>query len=323
MRRMNHRMITPLLLLALPACEVEATRVVTFVPPDMPEGLALEPGGTLLVSMALTGEVRRIDTRDGTGEKVAQIPLGQCAPNPLPPFISGIAVDAQSNAYVVANTCEADLRGVWKIAAETGEASLHASFAPSVAANGLTIHGDTIYVADSISGDILAAPVAGGALEVAFSDPLLAPTGAVVQGVMLPGSNGIQWFKDSLYVANSSSGDIVRIALDGSEIVTHANVATGCDDFAIDGLGTLLCATDAFHTLLAIFPNGASEIVLDASDGLDGPTSAIFGPRFGSEDDVAPYFTVYVASAAFPLFEGTGNGPSLITFEWPVEGAPR
>lgn len=316
-------MIAPLLLLALPACEVAATRVVTFVPPDMPESLTVEPGGTLLVSMALTGEIRRIDPRDGSGEKVAQIPLGLCAPDPLPPFISGIGVDSDGNAYVVANTCDSALRGVWKIAAETGEASLHANYPASVAANGLAIHADTIYVADSISGDILAGPVAGGALTVMFSDPLLAPTGAVVQGVMLPGSNGIQWFEDSLYVANSSSGDIVRIRFDGSEIATHANVETGCDDFAIDALGTLLCTTDAFHTLLAIFPDGTSGVVLDASDGLDGPTSAVFGPRFGVEDDVAPYFTVYVASAAFPLFEGTGNGPSLITFEWPIEGAPR
>jgi pimeloyl-ACP methyl ester carboxylesterase len=52
-----------------------------------------------------------------------------------------------------------------------------------------------------------------------------------------------------------------------------------CGDFAFDVNGYLYCATDPFQTVVKVAPDGTTELLLTAEDGLNGPTATCFGRR--------------------------------------------
>lgn len=96
---------------------------------------------------------------------------------------------------------------------------------------------------------------------------------------------------------------------------THAS-NVWCDDFAFDIIGNIFCATDPSNTLLRIYPDGTSVVVLSAADGLDGPTSAVFGTKG------ADIFNLYVTNAAYPFFSVT-HDPNVMKIAIGIPGAPR
>ncbi|HEX6861500.1 MAG TPA: hypothetical protein VF414_01730, partial [Thermoanaerobaculia bacterium] len=101
------------------------------------------------------------------------------------------------------------------------------------------------------------------------------------------------------------------------EIRVHAVMpaGAGCDDFALDVHGSIYCTTDPTNLLVRLDPDGTTEILLTAADGLDGPTAATFG-RTGHDR-----FNLYVTNAAFPFFSLT-HRPSLMRLHLAVPGAP-
>ncbi len=281
---------------------------------ETPEGLAFGPDGSLYVSLALTGEIRRI-APDGSQSTFALLPIGA----PLTPcfgFLAiqgAIAFDDDGNLYAAVASCNLPDRGVWKVAPD-GSAALLANLPATALPNGVAVHRGRIYVADS-QGLVWQVPVAGGTASVWADDPLLRPA----PNAPFPGPNGIQFFRGEMYVANSDQGTIlaIRVRPDGSagRLRVHASLPDdlGCDDFDFDVQGNLYCGTDPFGKLLAVHPDGSFDTLLTAADGLDGPTAALFG-RHGRDR-----FNLYIANAAFPFFTTTFR-PSVMRLQLPLPG---
>ena len=94
---------------------------------------------------------------------------------------------------------------------------------------------------------------------------------------------------------------------------THA-AGVFCDDFAFDVHGNLYCGTDPFNTVVRIAPDGATETILSAADGLDGPTAILFGRNHEG-------FDIYITNAAFPFFQvPPPRMPSVLRLKLEVHG---
>lgn len=285
---------------------------------ETPESVVIARDGSFYISLALTGEVRRI-APDGTQSTLAFLPIGA----PLTPcfnffaILGALTLDRHGNLYASVASCNLEDRGVWRITPE-GATSLVGNLPGEALPNGIELLGDSLYVADSALGVIWRLPVEGGAAEIWADDPLLKPA----PNAPFPGPNGLQFFRGELYVSNSDQGTILAIPIEHSgaagPLRVHASLPDdlGCDDFAFDVLGNLYCTTDPFNRLLRIRPDGSFETLLTAADGLDGPTSAAFG-RHGFDR-----FNLYITNAAFPFFTTTFR-PSLMRLHLPLPGAVR
>jgi sugar lactone lactonase YvrE len=280
---------------------------------ETPESIAIDRHDNIFLSLALTGEIRKI-APDGTQSTHAVLPIG-------PPLTScgsfigiqgALALDPHGNIYAALASCIPGDRGIWKVAPD-GSSQLLAALPPLALPNGVVYRRGHVYVADAELGLIWHAPADGSAPAAIWADdPLLKPSA----GHVFPGPNGLQVFHDEMYVSNSDQADIlaVKIEPDGSAgaIRVHST-GTPCDDFAFDEHGNLYCGTDPFGTLLKIAPDGSSQIVLTTADGLDGPTSVAFGRGENDEHDL------YIANGAFPFFSVT-HRPSLLKVHLGVAG---
>jgi sugar lactone lactonase YvrE len=300
---------------------------------ETPESLVIDDDGNIIVSMALTGELRKV-APNGTQSALAWIPLGQCAPNPFPPIMGALATDFLGNIYVGAATCDPANRGIWKVT-PSGTTSLVASLPPDALPNGIVVLGNFIYVADSGAPRIWRARITdtGAPATVWTTSPLLADPNPAD---FAPGANGLQSFLGSLYVANAGAATIVEIPFEqtnqgpfnfaagqasvkygpagsGAEVETDPGFV-GCDDFAFDVLGRIYCTTDPFQSVVRINLDGSLDTIMDAST-VDGPTAAIFGKKKDRR-------TLYVSNAAFPFFPPTGNGPSILKTTVNLPGYP-
>ena len=284
---------------------------------ETPESLAFDHAGNLYLSMALTGEIRRI-APDGSQSTFAVIPIGP----PLTPcfgflaIMGGLAIDSHDNVYVTAAACDLANRGVWKVS-PNGQAQILATLPAEALPNGIAFYHGRLYVADSFLGRVWVVPAEGGTAAVWFDDAaLLAPP----PGSPFPGANGLKIFRREVYVANSGAGTVVVIPIEGGdepgEPRIHANIpdGQGCDDFSFDVHGNLYCTTDPFRTLLRVAPDGSVTTLLTFADGLDGPTAT----AFGIHDE---QFDLYITNAAFPFFSTT-HQPSLMRLHLDVPGAP-
>lgn len=295
--------------------------VVSFDPiaRENPESIIVDRNGDFIVSIALTGEIRRI-TRDGQHSTVAVIPITDnpgvpCQADSLPGVLGAIVQDHRGVIYANAAACELENRGVWEVLPDGKRRRISPLPAGSLP-NGITLARGSIFVADSALGVVWKVSKEGGPAEVWSDHPLLAddPT------VFGPGPNGIQRFRGELYVANSGTAQIVAIPFEGfddaGEPRVHATMPFGCDDFAFDVLGNLYCTTDPSNRIVRVTPDGKSDVILTADDGLDGPTAAAFG-RFGQDR-----FNLYITNAAFPFFT-IANTPSIIKTNVGIPGAPN
>jgi sugar lactone lactonase YvrE len=302
-----------------PGAPSAAERIVSFnaAALETPENLVFDRAGNLYISLALTGEIRKV-TPDRVQSTFAQIPIGA----PLTPcggfigLLGGITIDEHGNFYVSAAVCDLANRGIWKITPD-GHASILAHLPADALPNGITLHHKTLYVADSALGRVWAVPVEEGAPTVWIQDDLL----FTAPGSPFPGANGIKVYHDEVYVSVSGAGTIVAIPFLHNDVAgaprihAHLPAPQGCDDFAFDVHGSLYCTTDPFLTLIRVDPDGSSHILLTAADGLDGPTATAFGIH--GEDR----FNLYITNGAFPFFS-TAHQPSLMRLHLDVPGAP-
>lgn len=292
--------------------------VVLFNPVQLeaPESIAISPSGDIFISLALTGEIRRI-APDGTQSTMAVLPIGPPLTLCGPFFnaVTGITLDPHGDLFVSVVSCELEHRGIWKVS-QDGSAEILATLPLASIPNGIAVHHGWVYVADSSQPFVWRVPVEGGEAEVWLDSPLLAST---VPG--LPGANGLQVFRGEVYVSNSTQGTILAIPFepDGSAGTPRIHgvmpEGTGGDDFAFDVHGSLYCTTDPTNLLVRMDPDGSTHILLTAADGLDGPTSATFG-RTGADR-----FNLYINNGAFPFFSTT-HRPSLMRLHLEVPGAP-
>jgi sugar lactone lactonase YvrE len=266
---------------------------------ENPESIVFDRLDNAYVSLAMTGEIRKISP-DFQQSSLAFLPIeGPCAPKHA--VALGLTLD----------------QGLWRVDRQSGALEQVARAPSATVLNGIDVHGDWIYAADTFDGRIWRAPVAGGELEIWADDPLLKrPEGAVY-----PGPNGLRYFRGEIFVAVSTRGTVVAIPVrpggGAGRARVHATLPPeqGCDEFAFDVLGSIYCTTDPFNTVVRLDPDGTTEILLTEADGLDGPTSAAFGRRGRNRKNL------YVTNAAFPIFTTTFR-PSLMRLPLDVPGAP-
>jgi sugar lactone lactonase YvrE len=279
-----------------------------------PESIAIDRSDNIYLSLALTGEILKI-APDGTRSSFATMPLGG------PPFTpcggifglsTGLALDHQDNLYVNVASCDPASRGVWKVAPD-GTAQILATLPMTALPNGLAYDSGQLYVADSFGGVVWRVAASGGApAEVWSADPLL--------GNAHLGANGIQVYQHGLYVSNTGLETIVSIpfAADGSPgpATVHAT-GVACDDLALDVHGNIYCAGHTPDSLVRIAPDGSSQVLLTAADGLQLPTAAAFG-RSGADQQA-----LYLTNGAYPFAVPPPQHPSLMRVEIGVPGYPR
>jgi hypothetical protein len=305
---------------------------------ETPESVATDFDGNLYVSLALTGEIAKIDS-NGVRTPLAFLPLGnpQDCLGPFPGIMGAIAINpVTKDLYVPVNSCDLASKGVWRVS-QDGSSDLVASLPPDALGNGIALRLGRVYVSDSASTRIFRAETSGNGspAEVWTMEPLLADPDPFD---IIPGANGLQFYGGKMWVANAGAASIVSIDLDlpgdgsgdiqpgdaevvfgptpDAKWVTDPQTMPGCDDFAFDLFGKIYCTTDPFQTVVTLNQwNGDVDVIFDATDGLDGPTAAAFGR--GQDRN-----TLYISNANFPFFPSTGNGPSISKTELPVGGWP-
>jgi sugar lactone lactonase YvrE len=307
-------------------------KTVALFDPDAsetPESVQIDRQGNAYVSLALTGEIRKI-APDGTQSTLARLPLHadvQPCENALGAAgIAGLALDYQGNVYVGVNSCRAARLGIWKVTPD-GQRSLLAPlpgdlFPPGMAQpNGIAYHRGWLYVADSSLGLVWRVHADGQSpAEVWSDDELLAHPPNPQPGI--PGPNGLQIFDKEVYVSVSSRAHVVAIPIkrDGSAGRARVHVdELGFDDFAFDVEGNLYGTTNFVGNMVVrVTPDGRTKDILTADDGLDGPSAAAFGVCNDAN-------VLYITNAAFPFFPGPGpeRRPSLMRLRIGIPGEPR
>ena len=308
--------------LAAGASAADLSTVALFNPAafETPESVQFDRHGNAYISMALTGEVRKL-APDGTQTTLAFLPI---RPDVQPcgnafglPIAGAIALDHQGNVYASVNSCNPAQLGVWKVS-PAGALSLVAGLPQGAAPNGIAYHDGWLYVADTLLGRVWRIHSDGtGAPEVWTADSLLTPLFIP----LVPGPNGLQVFRGEVYVAVSDRAHVAafRINEDGTAGPGRVHASgIGLDDFAFDVHGNLYGTTDPSNTVVRVSPDGTQTVLLTAADGLDGPTAAAFGVGKDSK-------SLYITNAAFPFFPGPGptRRPSLMRLEVGIPGQPR
>ena len=294
----------------------DAETLILFDPegPENPESIVFDRHDNAYITLALTGEIRKVD-RHGQMTSLAFLPIGAPCP-PQPTVALGLALDRRDRLYVAISACDPSNQGIFRVDTQTGDYELLANAPSTTVWNGIDVHRGYLYAADTFDGLVWRIPLSGGIAEIWADDPLLKrPPGA-----LFPGPNGLKFFRGEIYVANSSTGDVVAIPIEPNGGPGAARVAVtlpfpqGCDEFAFDVRGSIYCTTDPFNTVLRLDRDGTVETLLDASNLLDGPTSCAFGRRGQNRKNL------YITNAAFPQFTTTFR-PSLMRIRNRLPGA--
>ncbi|CAO5242328.1 SMP-30/gluconolactonase/LRE family protein [Frankia sp. AgKG'84/4] len=251
-----------------------------------PEGIALEPDGSALISLTNASSVVRVR---GTGrvELLGALPRTGACPILQGSFSSGIARAADGTIYVVNCTGNAD-SGVWRIRGH-GSPEQIAHLPADAFPNGLTLDERTgnLYIADSNLGVVWKVPRAGGVPVVWAKGPELAR-------VDLFGANGITVRGRYVWVSNTDTGTIVKIpvAPNGSAgpiQTVVSGIAGGLDNFTVFGRDdAILAAVNGTSEVVLLRRGQAPQVVLTAADGLSNPTHVQLRGN-----------TVYVSNGAF------------------------
>jgi sugar lactone lactonase YvrE len=303
-----------------PAAASPAVETIKLFDPSLgetPESIQFDRRGNFVVSLALTGEVRRIG-RDGSEQTLAFVPL---RPDLQPcgnafglPIMGALALDPHDNVYVAVAPCDPGAIGLYRIPAAGGAPVRIAALPADALPNGVAYRAGWLYVADSNRGAVWRIAADGSSTSVWTADPLLAPLPD-----FFPGPNGLQIFHDEVYVAVSDRAHVVAFPIQADGSAGPGRIHTsgiGLDDFAFDVEGNLYGTTDPFNTVVRVAPDGSQQVLLTAADGLDGPTSCAFGVHGGDRK------TLYVNNAAFPFFSTT-HRPSILGVDIGIPGKPR
>jgi len=242
---------------------------------QMPENVTLLPDGTADVTFAAAHQVAQI-TPQGTTRILATLPApadgGVHTPVLGFALTTGIVRTPDGTLYVLYATGTADLTGLWRI--RPGQAPQRIAALPADGLpNGLALDRSSkqLYITDSVLGTVWTVPTTGGTPTAWSSAPELASTGFL-------GANGAKVHNGSLWVTNLDQGTLLRIPIGAANRAgapqVRASGLVGLDDFTFTGRGDqVLAALNGPNKVVLIQPDGTSTTVLDATDGLQGPTS--------------------------------------------------
>lgn len=309
------------------AAGLEITHAFDADAQELPEGLSLDPAGNAYVTMGHPfwfapgdGWIKKLGT-DGTLTTLAHFEAGQ-AP-------AGIVADADGSAYFAwPNPGNPDTNGVYRLD-QAGTWTRLPGSESIVLANGLALDRQgNLLVSDSALGTVWRIALDGsGVVEPWFADPAL--LGGCADGDV--GANGLALWEDSVYVANTGRGLLVRIATgeDGSAgkaVIVAGDDTNACDPdglwgmdgIALDVEGNVYALLVLQNQLVRIDPSdGSHEVLLTEADGLHNPASLAFGTIEGDRQSL--YLVNYALLPPAP--EGS-PGPALLRYHADVEGLP-
>ena len=274
-----------------------------------PEGVAVDGKGNVFLTVAPTGDILR---RDKKGKVTTHAHL-----NPGYGFLLGMTVDKKDNVYVALASFDPN-QGIYKVS-PSGQVSFVASVPGFPNDIAIDKKGDNLYVTESIGGAVYKVDLKGGDVELWFADPLL--EGDInVSPVPFPiGANGIAYDDDSLIVANSQQPRLVRIPFgpEGDpmdpEIILDDPILAGADGIALDVHGDIYVACNKQDLLLKVSGDGEDvDVLADASDGLDFPSTVAFGQGPAGKKNL------YISN--FALFSGPEGAPGLLVADVGVPG---
>jgi sugar lactone lactonase YvrE len=275
---------------------------------ELPEGIAIDRRGNIYVSLNPLGQIRKISP--GGSESVL-VDFGE--PGPL-----GMTVAEPGYVYVGWASDNPEIAGVWRIGPDGASTRLPGTAGISFP-NALAFdqHGN-LYVTDSSAGAIWRVPP-GGSAEVWLQHDLLEGLGLDEFPVPFPlGANGIVYRHDTLYVANTEKGHVVRIPIVAGdagepEVVASGDELVGLDGIALDAVGTIFAVVNIQNKLVRIDPtDGAITTLATADDGLDFPASLTFGR--GTRDRQS----VFITNLA--IVPTGGAGPGVVKVDVGVAG---
>jgi sugar lactone lactonase YvrE len=291
---------------------------------ELPEGVAIDKSGNIYAAGGTLswfpntipyGAVWKISP-DGEKTTLHEFPKG--------PGASGLAVSPSGVLYFGYPNPGYPDNGVYRLEGD-GEPELLPGSENIVVANGLalTAQGD-LYVSDSAMGIVYRFPNGEDDAEIWIQHPLMAGCGPEDFG-----ANGVAFWKDSLFVANTFRGALVRVPIlkDGTagepEIVAGDEDCEFDDLFGMDGIaldvhGNVYALLVMQHKLVRIDPNdGSYTVLLTEEDGLFNPASIAFGTGRGDRK--------YVFMSNFAILEPgpVGNlGPAVLKYNVGVPGLP-
>lgn len=277
---MKKLLLVPLaLMISTPAVAAEVSVIESYDASigELPEGVAVSPRGDIYVTLAGTGELRKLDRHTYSGGTLTSFDTGFG-------FLLGMAFDGP-DLYVALASFVDETSGVWRVFPD-GSKTRVVAFSGSEFPNDVTFdaHGN-MYVTESISGSVYKIPAGTTTRELWIQDPLL--FGDVTQSpVPFPiGANGLAYDDetDSLLVANSQSPRIVEIEdlcgyAGAVNVLAEGEYLRGADGISIDREGDVIVVSNFNSSIMRLDRDcGDVETLADASDGLVFPSTVAFG----------------------------------------------
>jgi len=199
--------------------------------------------------------------------------------------VLGLTTDRQGNVYAALDTGDVATRGVWKFSKTQPESERLAGSENMEFPNALTFDdAGNLYATDSLLGEVWRFTSDGPAPQQPWAqDELLEPDPLDPFGFPLPGANGIAFFSDALYVANTEKGLVSRLPInpDGSagvaELLAEDPRLLSADGIATDKNGDIHVVIPAYTLLELLFgdplaPLFAPLVRIDATSGEVTPT---------------------------------------------------
>ncbi|MER5666527.1 SMP-30/gluconolactonase/LRE family protein [Streptomyces mirabilis] len=251
-----------------------------FTAGDSPENMTVNPDNSLTISMlgSVAGKRPALVRIEPSGRSKV-IVAGQQADT-----FTGNTRGRDGSIYYNVGSSDASRAGVWKLP-PGGTPRRIAALPADGLPNGLALDpaGRTLYAADSNKATVWTVPVSGGTATAWLTDPALA---AAPSAPVPLGANGLRFHKGAVWVSNLAKGTLLRIPVTATgtpgRIHTVTSSLTSVDDFNFlsDRSDVVFAAQNGLNQVAVVRPDGTTETVLTASDGLASPTStAVRGNR--------------------------------------------
>jgi hypothetical protein len=335
-------------LLAGAALAPGEVRTVLVLPADVsPEGIAVDRSdGALFIGIRrtsgdlLSNELLRVDA------------VGQAAPyailpqTPVDPTgagssgVQGLATDLDGAVFAALVSPDANSRGVYKISAGGAQVARIAGSENILYPNALAFDDQrNLYATDSLGGAVwrFNPDDVNQTGELWVQHELLTPLPTDPLGTPLIGANGIAFFPDRLYVANTERSLIATIPInpDGTagSVATVAGGSPIGQLITVDGIATdaqgnihaviptyeaaalrvppILQPAGGYAPIVEVNPNTGAITATAREDPVDPKFDVPLSLAFGTLGDDRT--TVYITNGSLPAAQGVaGPGPSIL-----------